>query len=103
MVPFERHDCLHLGHHAVHGNRRDADHAPAFHESTAQSPPTGSLSTTVALALCVFVAVPMFGIEAQGVGGYLRSYIEPTIIMLPFNLISEASRTLALAFVCLAT
>ncbi|EGF24361.1 F0F1 ATP synthase subunit A [Rhodopirellula baltica] len=60
-------------------------------------PPTGSLSTTLALAMCVFVAVPMFGIEAQGLGGYLRTYIEPTVIMLPFNLISEASRTLALA------
>jgi F-type H+-transporting ATPase subunit a len=60
-------------------------------------PPTGSLSTTMALAMCVFVAVPMFGIEAQGIGGYLRTYIEPTVIMLPFNLISEASRTLALA------
>jgi len=60
-------------------------------------PPTGSLSTTVALALCVFVAVPMFGVEKQGVAGYLKSYIEPTFIMLPFNLISEVSRTLALA------
>lgn len=60
-------------------------------------PPTGSLSTTLALAMCVFVAVPMFGIEAQGIGGYLQTYIEPTVIMLPFNLISEASRTLALA------
>ncbi len=60
-------------------------------------PPTGSLSTTVALALCVFVAVPLFGIEDQGVGGYLKSYIEPTFIMLPFNIISEISRTLALA------
>ncbi len=60
-------------------------------------PPTGSLSTTVSLALCVFVAVPMFGIEDQGVGGYLKSYIEPTFIMLPFNIISEVSRTLALA------
>ena len=60
-------------------------------------PPTGSLSTTVALALCVFVAVPFYGIEAQGVGGYLKSYIEPTFIMLPFNIISEISRTLALA------
>ncbi len=60
-------------------------------------PPTGSLSTTIALALCVFVAVPLYGVEAQGFGGYLRSYIEPTFIMLPFNLISEASRTLALA------
>jgi len=61
------------------------------------APPTGSLSTTAALALCVFVAVPMFGIEQQGLGGYLRTYVQPTVIMLPFNLISELSRTLALA------
>src|SRR5450631_1577053 len=60
-------------------------------------PPTGSLSTTAALALCVLVAVPFFGIEEQGLGGYLKSYVEPTIIMLPFNIISELSRTLALA------
>ncbi|MEP6763693.1 MAG: F0F1 ATP synthase subunit A [Gemmatimonadaceae bacterium] len=60
-------------------------------------PPTASLSTTAALALCVFVAVPLFGIEGQGIRGYLKSYIEPTAIMLPFNLISELSRTLALA------
>lgn len=60
-------------------------------------PPTASLSTTAALALCVFVAVPFFGIEEQGVGDYLKSYVEPTFIMLPFNVISELSRTLALA------
>ena len=60
-------------------------------------PPTGSLSTTAALALCVFVAVPLFGVERQGLGRYLRTYVEPTVIMLPFNLISELSRTLALA------
>jgi|SRR3972149_1861343 len=60
-------------------------------------PPTGSLSTTTALALCVLVAVPLFGVQEQGVGGYLKSYIQPTFIMLPFNLISEVSRTLALA------
>ncbi len=60
-------------------------------------PPTGSLSTTVALALCVFVAVPFFGIVEQGLGGYLTSYVKPTFIMLPFNIISELSRTLALA------
>ena len=60
-------------------------------------PPTGSLSTTTALALCVLVAVPLFGAEEQGIGDYLKSYAEPTIIMLPFNIISELSRTLALA------
>lgn len=60
-------------------------------------PPTGSLSTTTALALCVFVAVPLYGIKSQGLGGYLKSYLQPTFIMLPFNIISEFSRTLALA------
>jgi len=60
-------------------------------------PPTGSLSTTAALALCVFVAVPFFGIAEQGVGDYLKSYTSPTLIMLPFNIISELTRTLALA------
>jgi len=60
-------------------------------------PPTASLSTTVALALCVFVAIPFFGIEEQGVSNYLKSYLEPTFIMLPFNIIGELSRTLALA------
>ena len=60
-------------------------------------PPTGSLSTTAALAICVFAAVPLFGIEESGLGGYLRAYLKPTFIMLPFNIISELSRTLAMA------
>jgi len=60
-------------------------------------PPTGSLSTTAALALCVFIAVPLFGIREQGLGAYLRAYLAPTFIMMPFNIISELSRTLALA------
>jgi F-type H+-transporting ATPase subunit a len=60
-------------------------------------PPTGSLSTTAALAICVFVAVPLFGIEEGGLREYLRAYLQPTVVMLPFNIISELSRTLALA------
>ena len=60
-------------------------------------PPTGSLSTTSALAISVFVAVLLFGIEEQGLGGYLKSYLKPTFIMLPFNIIGEISRTFALA------
>jgi F-type H+-transporting ATPase subunit a len=60
-------------------------------------PPTGSLSTTAALAICVFVAVPLFGIAKQGLGGYLKEYARPTPIMLPFNIIGELSRTVALA------
>jgi F-type H+-transporting ATPase subunit a len=59
--------------------------------------PTSSLSTTAALAVCVFVAVPAFGVARRGWRRYLKAYLEPTVIMLPFNLISEVSRTLALA------
>ncbi|MDW7671749.1 MAG: F0F1 ATP synthase subunit A [Bacillota bacterium] len=60
-------------------------------------PPTGSLNTTIALALCVFLAVPVFGIASQGIKGYLKEYIKPTVAMLPFNIISEITRTLSLA------
>ncbi|MDR9486078.1 MULTISPECIES: F0F1 ATP synthase subunit A [Sediminimonas] len=60
-------------------------------------PPTGSLSTTAALAICVLIAVPLFSITRRGLGAHLRTYIRPSPLMLPFNLISEISRTLALA------
>jgi len=59
--------------------------------------PTGSLSTTAALALCVFIAVPLFGIAQQGLGAYLSHYLQPSMFMLPFHVIGELSRTLALA------
>lgn len=59
--------------------------------------PTGSLSTTTALAICVFVAVPLYGIASEGPLTYLHYYIRPTWLMLPFNIIGEISRTIALA------
>jgi F-type H+-transporting ATPase subunit a len=61
------------------------------------TPPTASLSTTAALAAAVFFAVPLFGIAEKGWRGYLRSYVRPTPLMLPFHVVGELSRTLALA------
>lgn len=61
------------------------------------SAPTSSLSTTAALAFCVFIAVPIFGIARQGVKGYFSHYTRPSPLMLPFNIIGEFSRTIALA------
>lgn len=61
------------------------------------SPPTSSLSTTAALALSVLVAVPIFGIASGGVGHYLKTFIEPSVITLPFNIIGEFSRGISLA------
>lgn len=60
-------------------------------------PPTASLYTTAALAICVFFAVPIYGIAKQGSVNYLKRYMQPTVFMLPFHIIGEISRTLALA------
>lgn len=59
--------------------------------------PTGSLSTAAALALCVFVAVPAFGIAKVGLRAYLANYLRPSPFLLPFTIFGELSRTLALA------
>ena len=59
-------------------------------------PPTASLSTTAALAGCVFVAVPLYGIAESGLS-YFGQYMKPSVFMLPFNIMGELSRTLALA------
>lgn len=61
------------------------------------NPPTGSLSTTSALAICVFFAVPIFGISKKGVKGFLKNYLEPSVLMLPFNVIGDLSRTLSMS------
>ena len=59
--------------------------------------PTGDLSTTAALALLVFLSVHWFGIRATGLRTYLRHYLAPSPLLLPFHLLGELSRTLALA------
>ncbi len=61
------------------------------------SSPTASLSATTALALLVFASVHWFGIRALGLKDYLKHYLAPTPILLPFHLISEITRTVALA------
>ena len=60
-------------------------------------PPTGSLSTTAALAVCVALAVPYYGIASLGAKEHFKQYLKPTVFMLPFNILGEVSRTLALA------
>jgi len=60
-------------------------------------PPTADINTTAALATVVFFAVPFYGITITGARNYLKTYVQPIWIMLPFNVISDLSRTLALA------
>lgn len=60
-------------------------------------PPTSDINTTAALASVVFLAVPFYGVAMTGTTNYLKTYVQPTWVMLPLNIISELSRTLALA------
>jgi len=59
--------------------------------------PTRDLSATAALAIIVFLSTHWFGIRIQGLKDYLRHYLAPSPILLPFHLISEITRTVALA------
>lgn len=64
---------------------------PGFHT------PTRDLSVTSALAILVFLSVHWFGITSQGVGSYFHHYLKPSPLLLPFHIVSEITRTLALA------
>ena len=59
--------------------------------------PTRDLSATAAIAFVVFLSVHWYGIRIQGLKNYLLHYLKPSPILLPFNLISEVTRTIALA------
>ncbi len=59
-------------------------------------PPTAHLETDAALALIVFCSVIYFGVRARGIGGYLKTFAEPTIIMIPLNVAETFTRTFSL-------
>jgi F-type H+-transporting ATPase subunit a len=59
--------------------------------------PTADISVTAGLALLVFLSVHWFGLRSQGPGRYFRHYLSPSPVMLPFHVISELTRTVALA------
>jgi F-type H+-transporting ATPase subunit a len=59
-------------------------------------PPTAQIETAGALALIVFCAVHYYGIRRRGLAGYLRSFARPTILMVPFNILSNITRTFSL-------
>ena len=61
------------------------------------SSPTGDLGVTSGLAVLVFLSVPVYGVRAQGWRNYLKTYVKPNPFLLPFNLLGEITRTLALA------
>ncbi|MDA8048943.1 MAG: F0F1 ATP synthase subunit A [Rhodospirillales bacterium] len=59
-------------------------------------PPTAHLETDAALALIVFIAIPWFGIRTRGLRGYLATFAEPSLLMVPLNLVETITRTFSL-------
>jgi len=59
-------------------------------------PPTAAIETDAALALIVFAAVILFGVRTRGLGGYLRSFAHPNVIMVPLNVLESITRTFSL-------
>jgi F-type H+-transporting ATPase subunit a len=59
-------------------------------------PPTAHIETDVALGLIVFLAIVYFGIRARGFGGYLKTFAEPTIVMIPLNAVETFTRTFSM-------
>lgn len=61
------------------------------------STPTADLNATFALAVVAYSMSHVFGIKTRGLKGYLAHYKEPTWVLLPFHVIAEITRTIALA------
>jgi F-type H+-transporting ATPase subunit a len=59
-------------------------------------PPTAHIETDAALGLIVFFAIIYFGIRARGIGGYLKTFAQPTFIMIPLNIVETFTRTFSL-------
>jgi F-type H+-transporting ATPase subunit a len=59
-------------------------------------PPTAHIETDAALALIVFVATIAYGIRSRGLVGYLKTFAEPSWIMIPLNLVEQVTRTMSL-------
>ena len=59
-------------------------------------PPTAHIETDAALALIVFLAVIHFGIRTRGIGGYLKTFAEPSFVMIPLNIIETFTRIFSL-------
>jgi F-type H+-transporting ATPase subunit a len=59
-------------------------------------PPTAHIETDAALGLIVFAAIVYFGIRTRGLAGYLKTFAEPSIVMIPLNLVETFTRTFSL-------
>lgn len=59
-------------------------------------PPTAHIETDAALGLIVFFAILYFGVRALGPLEYLKTFAQPSFIMIPLNILETFTRTFSL-------
>lgn len=59
--------------------------------------PTADLMTELAWGLVVFVLITYHKIKANGLGGYLKGFLDPIFILLPINIMSECFTPVSMA------
>lgn len=60
-------------------------------------PPTKDLNLTITMALMTVALVLLAGIKYKGIKGFLKSFLKPVPIMLPFHILDYGTRTLSLS------
>lgn len=59
--------------------------------------PTADLMTELGWALVVFVLITYHKIKSAGIGGYLKSFLDPIFVMAPVNILSELFTPISMA------
>ncbi|MGB8468197.1 MAG: FoF1 ATP synthase subunit a [Candidatus Babeliales bacterium] len=62
------------------------------------SEPTKDLNTTLAFGISVFLYTDWQAIRAHGLKNFLKEFIDPTIFMLPMNIIGHFSKVVSISF-----
>lgn len=65
---------------------------------TGLRPPTADLATTLGWALVTFVMIQATKIKYHGIGGWLKGFAEPVVVMTPMNIISELATPVSMSF-----
>jgi F-type H+-transporting ATPase subunit a len=58
--------------------------------------PTAHLETDAAFGVIVFCSTIFYGVRALGLSGYLRTFTQPTWVMIPLNIVEQVTRTFSL-------
>jgi F-type H+-transporting ATPase subunit a len=59
-------------------------------------PPTAHIETDAAMAVIVFLAAIYYGVRTRGLGGYIKTFAQPSFVMIPLNIAEAFTRTFSM-------